>query len=93
MITIPCDYQPSNCAPCENGVIHDYGDQSCGIPWNKTTCPKCKGTGKYDVEESVIRDQIKDLVEERDEATKEIYRLRRLLFKAGKLFKGQKDES
>lgn len=79
MITIPCDYSPPDGRQCEKGQVLIYGEMG-GRPPETITCPKCNGAGKIEVEQSVIEEQIAELVEEREEINRELYRLRRLIF-------------
>jgi hypothetical protein len=88
MITIPCDYHHPEGTGCEEGRVLIYGEMG-GRPPQTIDCPKCKGAGKIEVEESVIEAQIADLVEERQEINQELYRLRRLLFQK-RVSEGQK---
>jgi hypothetical protein len=88
MITIPCDYKHPEGKQCEQGVVLIYGEMG-GQPPQTITCPQCKGAGKIEVEESVIQEKINDLVDERKEINKELYRLRRLLFQS-RVSEGQK---
>jgi hypothetical protein len=89
MITIPCDYSPPEGGKtCEEGTVLIYGEMG-GRPPETIICPKCKGAGKIEVEQSVIEAQIADLVEEREEINQELYRLRRLIFQK-RVSEGQK---
>lgn len=86
MIKIPCDY-----TDCEEGKVVIYGEIGSHTPDppRTITCPKCKGAGKIEVEQSVIEEQIAALVEERETINQELYRLRRLIFQK-RVSEGQK---
>lgn len=80
MIEIPCNYQQSGSKPCNKGELFIYGDLP--IPPQTIVCPKCKGSGFIQVEESYIKDLIKRYLDTRKTINEELQYLRRLLRKS-----------
>lgn len=56
-IVIQCRYKDTGAmSPCDNGVMHYFGDQP--MPSYDGTCPNCKGTGKEEISLARVEKEI-----------------------------------